>query len=159
MLGYYWRDYKWTIPADAVPAGKDSNGQETYIGQAYMHTDGLFVVQIFPNAKEIFASSYGLKKASAVVKILCSKNKHRFSWLQTNSKYFHQNVTSENPVIGGYNHRELVFKGMMHVGRLIHHVAVRVGSIDGFLEVAKMNYVHAGSLQTADDFEVLLYNH
>ncbi|XP_044268762.1 uncharacterized protein LOC123013946 [Tribolium madens] len=155
--GYYWRDYKYKIPEDAVSCGKDSTGGETYIGQAYVHIDGIIVAQIFPAAKEIFVSSYGLKKATMAVKILCSKNKDKFEWLRTNSKYFHVNVTDRNPVIGGFNHREL-HKGMLHIGRVVHHVEARIGSVDGFLENAKMNYVHGTTIQTADDFEVLLYN-
>ncbi|KYB27555.1 hypothetical protein TcasGA2_TC033035 [Tribolium castaneum] len=155
--GYYWRDYKYKVPEDAVSCGKDSNGQETYVGQAYIHNDGVIVVQIFPAAKEIFAASYGLKKATMAVKILCAKSRDKFAWLRTNSKYFHVNVTDRNPVIGGFNHRELQ-KGILHVGRVVHHVEARIGSIDGFLENAKMNYVHGTTLQAADDFEVLLYN-
>lgn len=153
--GYYWRNYKWTIPEDAVAVGK--KGEETYIGQAYIDHDGMMVVQIFPSAKEVFAASYGYKKATKLIKILCSKNHDRFEWLRTSSKFFHVNVTDKNPVIGGFNHREL-HKGMLHVGKVVHHVETRIGSVEGFLENAKMTYVQGTSVQGADDFQVLLFN-
>ncbi|RZC41471.1 uncharacterized protein BDFB_004876 [Asbolus verrucosus] len=157
--GYYWKDYSSRIPRDAVPAGKDVNGKETYIGQTYIHNLGIFVMQIFPAAmvNQIDLASYGVKKPTAVVKILCSKHLDQFSWITTTSKTFHLDTTGKHPVVGGFDQVDNN-KGMLHVGRLTYQGNIRVGSIAGYaLENAMFSFVGGTTEQKASMYEVLLY--
>jgi hypothetical protein len=68
-LGYYWREYTGEVPEDAIVGGKDSNGKNIYIGQAYIRNEGLLVVQITPGVRQVFAPSHGVKKTDKYVKV------------------------------------------------------------------------------------------
>ena len=67
---YYWREYTGVVPPDAVPGGRDANGQITYIGQAYSEGYGLMIAQIYPGVKEVDVPSYGAKRILTDVKVI-----------------------------------------------------------------------------------------
>ncbi|RZC36411.1 DUF3421 domain containing protein, partial [Asbolus verrucosus] len=80
---YYWRDYTGTIPEDAVVGGKDVNGKDIYIGQAYIKNEGLIVVQIYPGVREVQAPIKGIKnvkKYTKVVLITVSALQEDYTW-------------------------------------------------------------------------------
>ncbi|XP_030750293.1 uncharacterized protein LOC115878071 isoform X2 [Sitophilus oryzae] len=60
---YYWRDYSGTVPHDAYIAGKDTNGQNIYIGQVAVqkHT-GIYPAVISPG-KKVVAAKDGAREA------------------------------------------------------------------------------------------------
>jgi hypothetical protein len=66
---YYWKEYAGVIPPDALPGGRDLDGRNTYIGQAYIHGHGLYVAQIFPGKNELDVPCYGVKKADKDIKV------------------------------------------------------------------------------------------
>ena len=57
-LDYYWRDYYGVIPNDAVPAGKDHNGDTLYIGLIYVRGFELLPGTIFPKQELARTSAY-----------------------------------------------------------------------------------------------------
>lgn len=67
--GYYWKEYTGVIPPDAIPGGKDLDGQDTFIGQAYFHKHGLYVVQIFPGKMDVKSAWWGVKKTNNDIKV------------------------------------------------------------------------------------------
>ena len=69
FLDYYWRDYNGVVPFDAFPAGRDINGNDTYIGQVYVHLLGLFVGQIIPGTTQVDVPCYGVVKRDYLVKV------------------------------------------------------------------------------------------
>jgi hypothetical protein len=44
---YYWRECTGSVLKDAIPAGKDINGQSIYFGQAYVKNQGLILASIY----------------------------------------------------------------------------------------------------------------
>jgi hypothetical protein len=66
---YYWREYTGSIPKDAIPAGKDINGQNIYVGQAYVKNEGLIVAPIYQGEKEVTAAIKGVKKIERYIKV------------------------------------------------------------------------------------------
>ena len=66
---YYWREYGGKIPADAIPGGRDINGDNVYIGQAYMQNRGLFIGQIKPGSTEVFITNHGVTKVDKYIKV------------------------------------------------------------------------------------------
>jgi hypothetical protein len=49
--------------------GKDANGKSIYIGQAYVHNEGLVVVQINPGVQRVSAAMHGIKYIDKYVKV------------------------------------------------------------------------------------------
>lgn len=67
---YFWREYTGgIIPADAVRGGSDINGQDTYIGQAYIKNRGIIVVQIHSEIREVLVPISGVVKTSQYIKV------------------------------------------------------------------------------------------
>ena len=72
FLDYYWREYTGTIPDDALVGGQDINKKDVYIGQAYVHGDGLIVSEIFPGVREVHAPINGVKTVKSYIKVSTS---------------------------------------------------------------------------------------
>jgi hypothetical protein len=155
---YYWRDFSSEISKDAVPGGKDAAGKQTYIGQTYIHNLGVFVMQITPGVTNPDFAAYGVKKPGPVIKILCSKDQEKFSWITTTSKTFHLDTTGKHAVIGGHDHVD-ANKGMLHVGRLAYQGGIKIGSISGYaLENAQFHFVGGAAEKKATSYEVLMFS-
>jgi hypothetical protein len=150
---YYWRDFSSEISKDAVPGGKDAAGKQTYI-----HNLGVFVMQITPGVTNPDLAAYGVKKPGPVVKILCSKDHEKFSWITTTSKTFHLDTTGKHAVIGGHDHVD-ANKGMLHVGRLAYQGGIKIGSISGYaVENAQFHFVGGAAEKKATSYEVLMFS-
>lgn len=48
---WYWRDFAGVIPKDALPGGKDDDGNAIYIGQV-LHNDCLIPAKIYENDRQ-----------------------------------------------------------------------------------------------------------
>jgi hypothetical protein len=66
---YYWREYTGKIPPDAVVGGADINGENVYIGQAYVKNSGLIPAQINAGVKEVYAPIKGAQKVDRHIKV------------------------------------------------------------------------------------------
>ncbi|XP_063911331.1 uncharacterized protein LOC135128349 [Zophobas morio] len=88
---FYWRDYFGTIPYDAVPAGKDRQGDNGYIGLVYNRGSELLPANVLP--KEGIAQTTAhtsVINSTEYVKILCGPYKRAFVWIRVeNPNNFH----------------------------------------------------------------------
>jgi hypothetical protein len=66
---YYWREYTENIPPDALVGGADINGENVYMGQAYVKNSGLIPVQIKAGVKEVYAPMKGAQKVDRYIKV------------------------------------------------------------------------------------------
>ncbi|RZC36345.1 DUF3421 domain containing protein, partial [Asbolus verrucosus] len=147
---YYWRDYNGVIPSDALPAGKDFNGDDTYIGQVYTHQYGLFVVQIFPGQKVLDYICMGLKKADSDIKILCTQHKESFSWWLTTAKTFYADTANKHAVVGGRTHVNNQ-SAVLNIGRVMREGILKIGPLPN-RKLVYMYYPHNGVQESVDAY-------
>lgn len=125
---YYWRDYipsyNHRIPLDAVPAGKDANGENVFIGQTNIwgHA-GVHTGTIYPG-KEVWAPYGGPKHAKSFVQILCSDNLTNFKWTPATSTTLHLVGINTHIVRGGLDQNRITY-----IGRVKHQGNVIVGKV------------------------------
>uniref|UniRef100_A0A1Y1MK88 Uncharacterized protein n=1 Tax=Photinus pyralis TaxID=7054 RepID=A0A1Y1MK88_PHOPY len=153
-LGYYWRDYVGEIPYDAVPGGIDKSGQPTYIGQAYIKGFELLPATITAGSTTAMASAYNIAMpVNKNIKILCSNQLDKFSWLVTKSEEAHL-ITNCHLVIGGSEVDEIV-----HIGRVNHHGQTVIGKVFSYRPVFKGLWIpHDGHELNFASYEILTYN-
>ncbi|RZC33801.1 DUF3421 domain containing protein [Asbolus verrucosus] len=151
---YYWREYTGYVPPDAIAGGKDINGDDIYIGQAYIRGEGLMVVQIYPGTREIQAAIKGVKKVDKYTKILCGPLQN-FSWLTVTSSNLHLVLLNKHAVIGGHEDGQ----GQINIGRISYEGETKIGKVNSFV-------VGDASFRFADNndrepvvksYEILLY--
>ncbi|RZC33547.1 DUF3421 domain containing protein, partial [Asbolus verrucosus] len=156
---YYWRDYSGKIPEDALPGGKDANGNDVYIAQIYVHDYGLSVGTIFQGKTEIEFSCYGIRKtdSNSIKRILCTEHKDNFRWLPTTSKTLHLDTLDKHAVVGGYNGRD---GRIYNIGRVMHEGSIQIGGItSGVIELAYFYFVYNNKhFLTIENYEVLIYD-
>ncbi|KAJ3645478.1 hypothetical protein Zmor_023128 [Zophobas morio] len=156
-VDYYWRDYNGVVPFDAFPGGTDINGNDTYIGQVYVHGHGLFIGQIIPGTTQVDVACYGVKKRDYIVKILCTQHKDNFSWLSTTWTSFHVDTINKHAVVGGYDH--VGNKGALNIGRVMHQGILKIGQVASFrVEQVYFYFAHKNRMEKAKAFEVLIYD-
>ncbi|KAH0820345.1 hypothetical protein GEV33_002446 [Tenebrio molitor] len=119
---YYWREYTGEIPIDAIVGGKDANGKGIYIGQAYVHYEGLVVVQITPGVRRVSATMHGIKHIDKYVKILCG-SQEKVYWMSTNPKNLQLDLIDKHAIIGGHGY----CCGSTSIGRINYHGEVKIG--------------------------------
>ncbi|EFA03860.1 hypothetical protein TcasGA2_TC013978 [Tribolium castaneum] len=124
---YYWREFTGVVPPDALPGGKDADGRRTYIGEAYVHNHGIYVVQIYPGVKEVEVPAYGPKSASFNIKILCTEDPESFFWIKTSAKTYEKDIEGLEPVTAGYD--GVGNSGVVNVGRIFYQGEVLVGDV------------------------------
>ncbi|KAJ3636612.1 hypothetical protein MTP99_000141 [Tenebrio molitor] len=124
---YYWREYTGKIPADAVVGGADINGENVYIGQAYVKNSGLIPAQINAGVKEVYAPIKGAQKVDRHIKILCGALED-FEWVPTNATNLHLELLNRQVVIGGHEDGY----GSVIVGRISYEGGTQIGKINAF---------------------------
>ncbi|KAJ3660741.1 hypothetical protein Zmor_005176 [Zophobas morio] len=121
---YFWRDYFGTIPYDAVPAGKDHNGDNRYVGLVYIRGFELLPATILPKQGVAQTTAYShVLTTSQHVKILCSPHKEAFEWTHVQSKDLHDYV-NRKLIPGGSEVGE-----SLYIGRVFENGDVIVGKI------------------------------
>ncbi|RZB38913.1 DUF3421 domain containing protein [Asbolus verrucosus] len=157
VVEYYWRDYTGLIPEDAMPGGKDINGNDTYIGQVYIHEHGLYVGQIFHGKTEVEVPCYGVKKTDYLIKILCTPEIFRFSWLRTNAETFHVDTINKHAVVAGYDH--VNNKGVLNLGRVMHQGILKIGNVAAYdPDTVRLYFPHNDVEKSSKVYEVLMYD-
>jgi hypothetical protein len=66
---YYWREYTGIIPRDAIAGGANINGEQIYIGQAYVKNSGFIPAQINGGVKEVYVPISGVQKIDERIKV------------------------------------------------------------------------------------------
>ncbi|RZC33802.1 uncharacterized protein BDFB_010403 [Asbolus verrucosus] len=150
---YFWREYTGSIPEDAVVGGNDINGNDVYIGQAYVKNEGLVVVQIYPGVKEVYAPMKGIKKVDAYIKILCGPREN-FYWRPVNSSNLHLSLINKRAVVGGHEDG----MGQIGIGRVSHEGEIKIGKVNSFSpESAYFYFNDKGTERLLLSCEMLLY--
>ncbi|RZC14261.1 DUF3421 domain containing protein, partial [Asbolus verrucosus] len=158
-VDYYWRNYNGVVPKDALPGGKDNRGRNTYIGQVYMHENGLFICEIYPGIQQVEVQCYGVQKVDAGIKILCTQSKNSFMWLPTSAATFHVDSINRHVVVGGNNYRAKQNSGVLNIGRVMFDGALKVGAVTGHnVGAAVMYFAHKNKQQSTQVYETLVYN-
>ncbi|XP_044263432.1 uncharacterized protein LOC123010533 [Tribolium madens] len=151
---YYWRQYTGEVPKDAVVGGQDINHKDVYIGQAYVKNEGLFVVQIFADRKEIYAPIKGMKKIEGnIIKILCGPQEN-FYWISVNSSNLHLQLLHQHAVIGGHEDRS----GVLNIGRISYEGETKIGKINSFNVGNALFFFNRNQKEEhVNSYEILLY--
>ncbi|KAJ3636629.1 hypothetical protein MTP99_000153 [Tenebrio molitor] len=154
-LGYYWREYTGEVPEDAIVGGKDSNGKNIYIGQAYIRNEGLLVVQITPGVRQVFAPSHGVKKTDKYVKILCGPQEKVY-WMSSTPSNIHLDLIDKHAVVGGHEDGW----GYMSIGRINYQGDIKIGKINTFsIEEPYLYFIGNGKERTvSNSYQILMYN-
>ncbi|XP_068917934.1 uncharacterized protein [Tenebrio molitor] len=153
-LDYYWREYTGEVPEDAILGGRDINGNNIYIGQAYVKNEGLVVVQITPGVRQVLAPMKGIKKIDKYIKILCGPQQKVF-WMSSNSSNLHLALIDKHAVIGGHEDG----LGYINIGRISHEGEVKIGKINSFsAESAQFYFNDNGLERLITSYEILMYN-
>ncbi|KAJ3645424.1 hypothetical protein Zmor_023083 [Zophobas morio] len=149
---YYWREYNGQIPADAIIGGQDINGDNVYIGQAYVSKWGLFTGQIKPGLTEVFITNHGITKVDKYIKILCGFPQESFVWLPTNATSLHMTLLDKHVIIGGHQDGS----GIMNVGRINYEGSTQI--ISYMVGNADFHWPNVAGYDIAvKDYEVLVY--
>ncbi|KAK5646301.1 hypothetical protein RI129_004765 [Pyrocoelia pectoralis] len=153
-LGYYWRDYVGEIPYDAVPGGKDKSGLPTFIGQAYIKGFELLPATINAGSPTAIASAYNIMMpVNKNIKILCSNELEKFSWLVTKSEEAHL-ITNCHLVVGGSEVDQT-----LHIGRVNHDGQTVIGKVFSYRPGGKGLWIPYGGHEIHyTSYEILTYN-
>ncbi|KAJ3660737.1 hypothetical protein Zmor_005173 [Zophobas morio] len=151
---YYWRDYFGTIPYDAVPAGKDHNGNNRYIGLVYIRGFELLPATILPQQGVAQTTAYThVLTTSQYVKILCSPYKAALEWIHVQSKDLHD-YESRNLIPGGSEVGE-----SLYIGRVFENGDVIIGKIFRHERANRGIWYPVGdTFKNSLTYELLLYN-
>ncbi|KAF5271211.1 hypothetical protein FQA39_LY08218 [Lamprigera yunnana] len=154
LEGYYWRHYTDHVPIDALPGGRDIDGETTYIGQALYRNiliPGQFIVG---DRKLYFEWGDAERVTDSNIKILCTKHPEQFEWIRTTTKEV-KNIPNKNFILGGFESDFTVYIGRVAVGNTlaIGKVIVSNQQSQGFHTTCRQN----ASFVRAQEFEVLNY--
>jgi hypothetical protein len=151
---YYWREYTGEIPIDAIVGGKDANGKGIYIGQAYVHYEGLVVVQITPGVRRVSATMHGIKHIDKYVKILCG-SQEKVYWMSTNPKNLQLDLIDKHAIIGGHGY----CCGSTSIGRINYHGEVKIGKINSYSLDTPYFYFNNNGVEekVKTSYQILMY--
>ncbi|KAF2883236.1 hypothetical protein ILUMI_22941 [Ignelater luminosus] len=154
FVEYYWREYNGIIPSDAIPGGFDSAGNPTYIGQIPYRGPRLLPATINKDCNTAYSTVYGREvTADTHVKILCSKNQDRYSWIPTRYEDLHL-LTTCQLVVGGMEK-----ENTLYIGRIYHDRKTRIGKVyDSHTSREGLLVPYKGKEIEFMSFEVLAYN-
>ncbi|XP_063922980.1 uncharacterized protein LOC135137279 isoform X2 [Zophobas morio] len=154
--GCYWRDYTGEIPKDAFPGGHDSNGQPTYIGQAYLTNAGVVPANLYRGQSGMYVACNNKANYSDIaMKILCTSNCSSLSWENTTANELHLTSAGKRAVIGGYQKGQK--RLLLNIGRVHHHGELLVGKVHGNVPGEAVMYFVAGHKEiAAESYQVLI---
>ncbi|RZC34222.1 DnaJ and/or DUF3421 domain containing protein [Asbolus verrucosus] len=153
---YYWRDYTGSVPEDAVVGGKNVNGKNVYIGQAYDRNVGLIPVQINAGVKEVIIPIFGkIKRTDKYTKILCGPQAN-FYWLPANATDLHLTLLDKHPVLGGH----VDGAGQINIGRISRDSETKIGRILSYDVGRAYFYFNDNGKEGVNipSYEVLMYD-
>ncbi|XP_063911333.1 uncharacterized protein LOC135128351 [Zophobas morio] len=107
---YYWRDYFGTIPYDAIPVGKDHQGDNRYIGLVYNRGYELLPANVLPKEGIAQATAYtSVLNSTEYLKILCGPYKRAFVWFRVENPSTFHSSNYPNLIPGGSEVGKKVF--------------------------------------------------
>ena len=151
---YYWRDFTDEIPDDAVPGGKDKNGKTTYIAQVYIPKHGILTTRLYEGQKSVTASRYGIHTSESFIKVLCSDQPEKLSWVPSTAANLHTDTIGKYLVPGGTENGKL-----LNIGRVSYQGEVIVGKVCGYnIGNALMFFPYGKDEISVGSYEVLVYD-
>jgi hypothetical protein len=152
--------------------GKDANGKGIYIGQAYVHYEGLVVVQITPGVRRVSATMHGIKHIDKYVKvrkyflvgvphensclfqILCG-SQEKVYWMSTNPKNLQLDLIDKHAIIGGHGY----CCGSTSIGRINYHGEVKIGKINSYSLDTPYFYFNNNGVEekVKTSYQILMY--
>ncbi|XP_063915498.1 uncharacterized protein LOC135131617 [Zophobas morio] len=152
-IDYYWRDYEGEIPDDALPAGSDRNHKATYVGQVYIAEHGLLPTRIYEGKQSVTASKNGIHTSDVFVKILCSNQSGKLSWIPTTAAKLHNDTAGKHVVIGGTEDEKV-----LNIGRVSFQGEVIVGKVCSYnTGSANLYFPYDGQEIGVASYEILIY--
>ncbi|KAJ3647971.1 hypothetical protein Zmor_019812 [Zophobas morio] len=152
---YCWKEYLGSVPPDAVIAGETLDGQNVYVGQAFIKNVGLIPGRVIPGDPKLHVPHDGQSKEGKYIKILCGPQDN-FYWLKANSTDLHHLITDQHPVVGGHDESN----GYLNVGRISVGGDTKVGKVDSFrVEHANFYYSDGQAEKLTKSYEILMYRH
>ncbi|XP_063918787.1 uncharacterized protein LOC135134108 [Zophobas morio] len=156
--GCYWRDYTGEIPKDAFPGGHDSNGQTTYIGQAYLADAGVVPANLFRGQSGMYlACNNKANYSDLAMKILCTSRPDSLAWVNTTAADLHLVTAGKELVIGGYHPRGNA-KLLLNIGRVKHGGELIVGKVHEWKGNFSLNFVGDDTELSAKSYQALVVN-
>ncbi|KAK5641160.1 hypothetical protein RI129_009707 [Pyrocoelia pectoralis] len=149
---FYWRDYRGSIPKDALVGGSKLN-RPTYIGQV-VHSNSLIPGPIVQEDKGMYFYFEGdAYFVTENVKIFCTKHPEKFNWTKIHNGEVRNGLDVNRFVIGGSNN--------MYIGRIRYHDGDLVGrfSLDSSSYSTLISFEGSvdDMLVEGNTFEILYY--
>ncbi|KAF5280046.1 hypothetical protein FQR65_LT03301 [Abscondita terminalis] len=154
LEGHYWRHYTDHVPIDALPGGKDINGNTTYIGQA-LYRGILIPGQFLPGERKLYFEWGDAERVTdSNIKILCTKHPEQYEWIRTTTEEI-KTIPNKNFILGGFESDFTVYIGRVAIGNTlaVGKVIVSNQQSRGFHTTCRQN----ASFVRAQEFEVLNY--
>jgi hypothetical protein len=152
-FNYYWKDYFGEIPADAVPGGTDKNHQTTYIAQVYIPNHGILTTRLYKGSKSVTTSRYGIHTSEQFIKVLCSDEPEKLSWVKTTAAKLHTDLIGKHLVVGGTENGKI-----LNIGRASYQGEVIVGKVCSYnVGDASMFFPYHNNEISVASYEVLVY--
>ncbi|RZC36466.1 hypothetical protein BDFB_014844 [Asbolus verrucosus] len=106
---------------------------------------------------EVKVPGYGVSTINRLIKLLCTHEIARFSWMRTNAENFHADMINKHPVVGGYDHVEN--KGVMNIGRVMYQGILKIGNVAAYYsENVRLYFPHNDQEKNTRVYEVLIYD-
>jgi hypothetical protein len=152
---YYWREYTGEIPKDAIVGGRDIDGKNIYIGQAYIKNEGIMEVQITPGVRQVLVPMRGIKKIDKYVKILCGPQEKVY-WMSSNPSRLHSDLVDKHALIGGHEDGW----GYTSIGRINRDGEVKIGKLNTCVVHNPPFYFNDNGVErrVSSSYQILMYN-
>nr|XP_022904426.1 uncharacterized protein LOC111416602 [Onthophagus taurus] len=119
MGDIYWRDYKGSISADAVPTQHD-----TYIVQVILKNGGNVPGTLYPSEQVAFSEDEtGRVIFKTNIKYLCSSKPKNFEWVSVNTSSLDEGYL-HNCVPGGFE-----IGRTLYIGKIFHQNEWKIGKV------------------------------
>ncbi|RZC38837.1 DUF3421 domain containing protein [Asbolus verrucosus] len=113
--------------------------------------------QVFPGKMEVKVPCYGVKTTDYLIKLLCTQERGRFSWMRTSAKTFHVDMINKHAVVGGYDH--VNNKGILNIGRVMHQGILKIGNVAAYdPDTVRLYFPHKDEEKSSKIYEVLIYD-
>jgi hypothetical protein len=135
--------------------GRDIDGKNIYIGQAYIKNEGIMEVQITPGVRQVLVPMRGIKKIDKYVKILCGPQEKVY-WMSSNPSRLHSDLVDKHALIGGHEDGW----GYTSIGRINRDGEVKIGKLNTCVGHNPPFYFNDNGVErrVSSSYQILMYN-
>ncbi|CAH1383066.1 unnamed protein product [Tenebrio molitor] len=125
----------------------------TYIAQVYIPKQGILTTRLYKGSKSVTASRYGIHTSDVFVKILCSNQPEKLSWVPATAAKLHTELAGKHLVAGGTENGKI-----LNIGRVSYQGEVIVGKVCSYnVGNALMFFPYHNNEISVKSYEVLVY--